>query len=298
MFAHIVSSVLAQQECGELQTFRLQWKFGWDGSHLDTWLHTAAARKVKELDLDIFMHDCDVENLKLPPSFFSCRTLVVSKLSDLSFTTDLFEVAYKLCVPTLKRLSFSENVYNLCNYKLKINTPALEYFNFEGDLRDIKFHEKLDNLVQANVESYVYDIHKEFYREWVFRLFTALNNVKFLSFSPYGTEWHNVGNIYPSSFQNLVQLDFNVTDCNWPMLQDLLQNAPNLETLVVTKEPQYDRDYLSSHLTSFYYGGFEGLKDEEEFVKYILKEARVLKTATIQVYRGKSKENVLEKLAQ
>ncbi|XP_050248783.1 uncharacterized protein LOC126696038 [Quercus robur] len=112
------------------------------------------------------------------------------------------------------------------------------------------------------------------------------------------TKWHNVGNIYPSSFQNLVQLDFNVTDCNWPMLQDLLQNAPNLETLVVTKEPQYDRDYLSSHLTSFYYGGFEGLKDEEEFVKYILKEARVLKTATIQVYRGKSKENVLEKLAQ
>ena len=151
-------------------------------------------------------------------------------------------------------------------------------------------------------------------------------------------QWHNVGNIYPSSFQNLVQLDFNVSDCNWPMLQDLLQNAPNLETLVVTKvslfnwdifswsfispkltlliccvcchqeytydksnlcwkEPQYDRDYLPSHLTSFYYGGFEGLKDEEEFVKYILKEARVLKTATIQVYRGKSKENVLEKLS-
>nr|XP_023892303.1 F-box/LRR-repeat protein At3g59190-like [Quercus suber]POE60919.1 f-box/lrr-repeat protein [Quercus suber] len=47
MFAHIVSSVLAQQESGELQTFRLQWKFGWDGSHLDAWLHIAAARKVK-----------------------------------------------------------------------------------------------------------------------------------------------------------------------------------------------------------------------------------------------------------
>ena len=62
------------------------------------------------------------------------------------------------------------------------------------------------------------------------------------------------------------------------------------------KEPQYDRDYLLSDFTSFNYGGFEGLKDEE-FVKYILKEARVLKTATIQVYRGKSKENVLEKLS-
>nr|XP_023906727.1 putative FBD-associated F-box protein At1g05080 [Quercus suber] len=139
--------------------------------------------------------------------------------------------------------------------------------------------------------------------------YSAFLLLKFLSFSPYGTEWHNVGNIYPSSFQNLVQLNFSVTDCDWPMLQDLLQNAPNLETLVVTeeytydksnlccKEPPYDRDYLSSRLTSFYYGGFEGLKDEEEFVKYILKGARVLKTATIQVYRGKSKENVLEQLS-
>ena len=97
MFAHIVSSVLAQQECGELQTFRLQWKFGWDGSHLDAWLGTAAARKVKELDLGIFMHDCDVENLKLPPSFFSCRTLVVLKLSgDIDIDIDTPSLSFML----------------------------------------------------------------------------------------------------------------------------------------------------------------------------------------------------------
>ena len=69
---------MAQQECGELQTFRLEWQFGWDGSHLDAWLRTAAARKVKELDLHIFT---DREKLKLPQSFLSCRTLVVLKLS-------------------------------------------------------------------------------------------------------------------------------------------------------------------------------------------------------------------------
>ena len=240
LFAHVVSSVLAKQECGELQTFRLKWQFWWDGSHLDAWLRTAAARKVKELNLDIFTDR--EENLNLPPSFFSCRTLVVLKLTgtididididtpslsfnfpslkilhllrillpsiinsqehsflkllsgcpvleDLSFTADYFEGEYKLCVPTLKRLSISETVYNESDYQLEINAPALEYFNFEGDLQDIKFHEKLDNLVQADVELYVYeDERKEFNREWVFRLFTALNNVKFLSFSPYGTE--------------------------------------------------------------------------------------------------------------
>ena len=34
-----------------------------------------------------------------------------------------------------------------------------------------------------------------------------------------------------------------------------------------------------------------------EFVKYVLKEARVLKTATIEVSCGRSKESVIEKLS-
>ncbi|KAL4619597.1 hypothetical protein ACB092_06G091200 [Castanea dentata] len=358
MFAHVLSSVLAQQECGELQTFRLKWQFWWDGSHLDAWLRTAAARKVKELNLDIYT-DRD-ENLKLPPSFFSCRTLVVLNLTgtidididtpslsfnfpslkilrlvriwlpsiinsqehsflkllsgcpvleDLSFTTDHFEGEYKLCVPTLKRLSISEIEYNESDYELEINAPALEYFEFYGDLRVIKFYEKLNNLVQADVYPYDSDYEdEEFDRTWVFNIFAALNNVKFLSFSPDGTERHNFGNIYPSSFQNLVRLKFKVDGCNWNVLRDLLQKAPNLETLVITKgydfvesnlywkEPQYDPANLSS-LTSFYYRGFKGLNDEVELVKYVLKEARVLKTATFQVSSGESKESVLEKLS-
>uniref|UniRef100_A0A7N2MKF8 F-box domain-containing protein n=1 Tax=Quercus lobata TaxID=97700 RepID=A0A7N2MKF8_QUELO len=181
-FAHVVSTVLAQQERGELRTFRLRWKFWWDGSHLDA--------------------------------------------------------------------------------------------------------------------------------KWVSNLFAALNNVKFLSFSPRGPEmqWNNFENIYPSSFQNLVKLIFVVSGNRWNVLLDLLQKAPNLETLFITtdyeivgrnlhgKEPQYYPDNLSS-LTSFYFRDFLGEKDEVELVKYILKEARVLKTATIEVSSGRSKESVLEKLS-
>ena len=247
MFAHVVSSVLVKQECGELQTFRLKWQFCWQlfwlNTNLDAWLGTAAARKVKELDLEIVMYDSDVENLKLPPSFFSCRTLVVLKLSgnididididtpslsfnfpslkilhlveislpsiinsqehsflrllsgcpvleDLSFTTtDFSEGEYQLCVPTLKRLSFGETDFNYSDYELEINTPALEYFQFYGDLRDIKFYEKLDNVVQSDVYISISKYVPEgFRRKWVFNLFAALNNVKFLSFSPRGTE--------------------------------------------------------------------------------------------------------------
>ena len=236
MFAHVVSSVLAQQECGELQTFRLRWQFWWDGSNLDAWLRTAAARKVKELDLHIFT---DGEKLKLPPSFLSCRTLVVLKLSgtiaididtpslsfnfpslkkllvaislrsiiysqetsflkllsgcpvleDLSCTIELFEREYKLCVPTLKRLSIRVADFTKFDYELEINAPALEYFEFYGDLRDIKFYEKLNNLVQADVYISILDyVPEEVRGKWVFNLFAALNSVKFLTFSPRGTE--------------------------------------------------------------------------------------------------------------
>ncbi|KAM4092757.1 hypothetical protein ACB094_06G064600 [Castanea mollissima] len=362
MFANIVSRVLAQQQCGELQSFRLQWQFGWDGSHLDAWLRTVAARKVKELYLDIhigYSYD-DVENLKLPPIFFSFRTLVVLKLSgdvdidididvdtpalsfhfpslkilhllnihlaehsflrllcgcpileDLSFTSEYFEGQYKICVPLLKRLCILETEFNDSDYQLEIYAPALEYFNFDGYLRDIKFHENLDNLVQAGVYISTFEVedeHEECFSKRVFRLFAALNNVKFLSFSPSGIEWHSIANIYPSAFQNLVQLEFKVVDCNWHLLGDLLQKAPNLESLVISKgydfiqsnlcwkEPKYEPEYLSS-LTSFYYRGFKGLNDEVEFVKYILKGARFLKTATIQFYKGESKESVPEKLS-
>uniref|UniRef100_A0A2N9J710 F-box domain-containing protein n=1 Tax=Fagus sylvatica TaxID=28930 RepID=A0A2N9J710_FAGSY len=108
------------------------------------------------------------------------------------------------------------------------------------------------------------------------------------------------GHIDPLSYRNLVQLEFKVNDCNWHVLQDLLQNAPNLEILDVTKDgrsPPDDLDDLSSHLKSLCYRGFEGLESEVGFLKYILKHARVLKKVTIQVSGGESKESVLEKLS-
>ena len=46
----------------------------------------------------------------------------------------------------------------------------------------------------------------------------------------------HIGFVYPASYQNLVRLDFKVrVACNWLLLLDLLQNAPNLEFLVVSK---------------------------------------------------------------
>ena len=51
------------------------------------------------------------------------------------------------------------------------------------------------------------------------------------------------------------------------------------------------------HTNRLCYRGFEGLESEVEFLKYILRHARVLKTITIQVSGKELKGNVLEKLS-
>ena len=62
-------------------------------------------------------------------------------------------------------------------------------------------------------------------------------------------------------------------------------------------EPPNGPGCLSSHLTTFNFNGFEELEHEVIFIKYILKEARVLNTVTIRVSDLHSKESVLKKLS-
>ena len=70
-------------------------------------------------------------NLRLRLKYGVCELFKVLSgcpvLEDLSF--DVEEFKSKIWVPTLKRLRiYSGNT----NYKLEINTPALEYFKFRG----------------------------------------------------------------------------------------------------------------------------------------------------------------------
>nr|POF09899.1 putative fbd-associated f-box protein [Quercus suber] len=224
---------------------------------------------------------------------------------------------FNISIPKLKRLSIHFNSYKYPNhqpdYKLEIYTTALEYFEFCGDLHNVVFLEKLANLVEAHADiRAVEGPHMRWVRDneiycgdRIFKLLRALNNTKLFSLYPGDKECIGFGSIYPSRFQNLVRLDFQVNKCNWHVLQALLLVAPHLEVLVLHKhyhnseeklcwtEPPHDPGYLSSHLTTFY---FEGLEHELEFVKYILKEARVLKKIKINVTDRQSKESVLEKL--
>ncbi|XP_030931996.1 putative F-box/FBD/LRR-repeat protein At4g26350 [Quercus lobata] len=146
------------------------------------------------------------------------------------------------------------------------------------------------------------------YSDKVFKIVRALNSSKFLELFPGDVECIGFGYIYPSMFQNLVRLNFKVTQSNWHVLQSLLVVAPNLEVLVLDKhyyrknqlccmEPPDGSGCLSSRLTTFNFNGYEELEHEVEFIKYILKEAIVLNTITIKISALHSKESVLKKLS-
>ncbi|XP_023894156.2 F-box/LRR-repeat protein 13 [Quercus suber] len=174
-------------------------------------------------------------------------------LEDLSFDRDFSDSIsiYKICVPTLKRLSILHHEIHFddyadmgglddseVHYVVEINAPALEYFAFEGHLSDFVFLEKLDNLVWAKVNICTFEPqgHEEedCYVDRVFKLLAALYNVKFLSFFTGHSECLSNGSTYPSQFQNLLRLDFKANTWNWHVLQDLIKNSPNLEVLDVT----------------------------------------------------------------
>ncbi|KAL4628380.1 hypothetical protein ACB092_05G234100 [Castanea dentata] len=264
-FQHIVSRVLAQQElleaaptstCGSeashhLQTLRLKCSLGHACSRLNTWLRAAAAREVKELDLEICYTPWvwGGEHLELARSVFSCcRTLMVLKLSgDIEIDIGIDDRTSSVQFPCLKILQLLEIIYTQEDSdsfsRLPFGCPVLEDLTFTI---------------------------------------------------------------------NLVRVDYKTHDPDWHVLLDLLQMAPNLETLVVANKgyicfdihkfcwkepPGDDSDYLWPRLTSFYYRRFEGLKHEVDSIKYILKKARVLKRVTIQVAGRESKESVHEKIS-
>ncbi|XP_030930763.1 F-box protein At4g09920-like [Quercus lobata] len=315
-YTDVLSRVLALHIAPFIRSFRLRCNSDCAPFHFDTWTRTAIARNVEELKLLIF-YSYGI-HMGLPCSIFYCQTLVALELSggidldppssfqlpnlkilrlleiyyckdsscfswllsgcpvleDLSFERDGYDCLYhfQISVPTLKCLHIAFRPYrlDLNDYTIEIKAPALEYFKFEGDLGHIVLLEKLDNLFEADVYICSFDesdsleeSQKRCYGDRVFKLLRALTTAKFLLLFP------------------------GVTECYYKSKDKLCW-----------MEPPDDPGYLSSNLTSFNFRGFKGLKLEVEFVKYILKEARILKTMTINVSSGELKESVVEKLSK
>ncbi|KAJ7981722.1 putative F-box/RNI/FBD-like domains-containing protein [Quillaja saponaria] len=188
----------------------------------------------------------------------------------------------KINVPTLKRLKIRiSSVFT--KVKIEINTPSLEYLNLSAcDCQEFIL-ERLPNLVEANVHVY----SGAGYTDEIINLFKGLNNVKFLELSEHITRYLSFD---LPQFHNLVSLKISVGSCDEQFLPNLLENCCKLEDLVIEKSgsqscwaaPKHVPICLSMNFTSFYFGEYQGLKDELELAGYILKHAIHLKTMTIR----------------
>ena len=117
-------------------------------------------------------------------------------LQDLKLCSDSRSglIRFDTRVPTLKYLclQFLTVKPSLPDYKLAICAPALECFQFDGDLCHLVFLEKLANLVEAGVWIHPFVCTREAwtkgyqigYGDRVFRLLKALNKAKSLTLIP------------------------------------------------------------------------------------------------------------------
>ncbi|KAL0000874.1 hypothetical protein SO802_014655 [Lithocarpus litseifolius] len=217
------------------------------------------------------------------------------------------ECNFIITLPTLKRLDLNMQDFL---YKLEISAPALEYLEFVGFLHKVILLENLSNLVKAVLfvshDSEVGDT--EDYGNRVMDFIRALYNVKSLHLDSFTTECLcNVPEFDPPMFHNLAFFNFGFHSCIPHVLSLLLQRAPQLAVLTLNRDKShlhctseqeslkwnFHEDVpkcLSSHLTTFQFKGFKGLKDELEFIGHILQMARVLKTMTLSSDPSTEKE--------
>ncbi|KAK4564978.1 hypothetical protein RGQ29_006855 [Quercus rubra] len=204
-------------------------------------------------------------------------------------------------VPTLKILVLDCSFLRW-SFKLHINTPALEYFNFKGDLDSDVVSENLPNLFKS-----VLDVRSCYYLDWMWKLtnfMRLLCNIRSMELCVGTAEYileHSLSNNHYDvpMFHNLSSLKFYgdlwAMWSPWNAVKLLLCRAPKLQTLAFElnyrccihsfsvdfplKKPLDVPECLSSHLTTCHYKGFSG--HAMELVEQILKESKVLKTMKI-----------------
>ncbi|WOG85608.1 hypothetical protein DCAR_0104799 [Daucus carota subsp. sativus] len=210
-----------------------------------------------------------------------------------------------ICGPVLKRLSCCLISYDEVLRTL-IDTPRLENLKigcYTGGDNDILFKLNLPFLKIAEI-----DIWDEMGKgvDCVFGLLKQINHVKILTLPDSTVEilslaYDDNGHYEFPPFHNLTELVINVNECfHETLLDDFLQNSPNLESL---KFPQglvsscFHESFrsswgwsqsrvpkcLSTHLKTVYIRTFHGIYDELAFVKCLLAYGSALRYVAIEI---------------
>lgn len=125
VFADFIDRVLFFHELPRIQRFSLECA-GVDVNRLNTWVSVAVRRGVQELHIDVqYTSDCII----LPPTLFTCTTLVVFKLRSLV----QMEIPGLVHFPNLRVLHVSlQFPFGDMIQKLFCSCPVLEDFSIRG----------------------------------------------------------------------------------------------------------------------------------------------------------------------
>ncbi|RDY09813.1 F-box/FBD/LRR-repeat protein, partial [Mucuna pruriens] len=268
----VYTFILSRDFDQPLQRFCLRSSFGTDPAKVNVWLAAATQRKLEHLDLSL---DCSIV---LFSSVLQCKTLTVFKLSNVHFSL-------KSCSVDLRRLKIL-HLSSVTFFQDKDFADLLSgSFNLEDlEVTDLYFDNYADGTKFIRLPKLV-SVHV-FTREF---LLEAANNVQFLRIN--WMDDRGLGLI--PEFENLTHLKFS-SYIQQPLVLDLIKHCPKLQNLVIYKQenielfgedPEGDSQpvplCISLHLKECTFKNYGGSKGEFGFLKYVMQNARNLRTMTV-----------------
>ncbi|KAK7293113.1 hypothetical protein RJT34_15974 [Clitoria ternatea] len=309
-FVHSVHHFLRSRDSDHpIHTFRLRcWSSHCDATDVSDWVSNATRRRVEHLDLHL------PHPIHMPPTVLTCKTLTVLKLIHLSVIAFPFVDFPSLKIMHLDGVDFVEH----CHFaELLSASPNLEdlkarnlYFNsyeIEGKFK------RLHKLVRADVVKL--DVPLE-----------VVGNVEFLRINWMDEEEEMVESQGTSpdckdpipEFNNLTHIEFGYWEYtkDWAEVLKVMKHCPKLQILTIDKRnieffpegdagadwlyPQSVPTCISLHIKSCCLKNYKGSKGEFRFARYIMRNARLLRTMTIysNVYANRrEKLKMIKKLS-
>ncbi|KAL7087708.1 hypothetical protein ACP275_13G084800 [Erythranthe tilingii] len=224
---------------------------------------------------------------------------------------------YRISSPTIKRLSMeihprgayydtdSDKEQEEENHKLEIDTPALVYLHLVDYAARLIKTGPLTSLTEADIYlcNYVAADHYSLYARSVAGFIDGLHNVKCLNLDlSYSKEIiDSISSVWSTRrFCNLTKLELTSP---YLLLNMFIQNADNLQVLIFSKPfevidswmepPQQVPECLLRNLRIVKLDQIEGQDDEFEYIRYLLRNARMLETMEITYHCSfDSEENI------
>ncbi|KAF3536832.1 hypothetical protein F2Q69_00019496 [Brassica cretica] len=296
---------------------------------------TAVKRGLRELSFDYWPHNTINEPSKLPQSLFTCGTLVVLKLTDVS----LVDVTFPVCFQLLKTLQLSCVIYlgdetpqkllssckilqeldvnrvkndNVTVFSIKV--PSLQKLIFDGkwgthdgisefvmNAPSLKFLEINDCSNECMVEKMpeLVAANPEAIYWNTDNILSSFTSVKRLSLCLAEESPFPTGEI----FHQLVDLEFCTCETEWDLLMYFLKHSPKLRALklneIIGMSQSSIPESLMFSLETLEWTTYRGWQVEKELATFLLKYSRRLKTATIspQPTSLENKHRMLTELA-